>query len=831
MTILTSVLLGWSTTASAAPREMDIVFVVDGTVEHSQELLDVYRENFKETVDPEKFTVGFPSNSVYAGGYNSKEIIQAVRNAQSNRDAELIVVLGPQSAKRAASTVGGTPILAPRIFDAKLQGIGKNTQQNKSNVRNLFLLDAPYQIKDDIQMMRSLLSFNHLGVVIDEALVEALGVERLEMFYKSTSPNVRRVSIIPIGAKSKGVLSSLGSVQDGAEAIYVASAEQLSPEERAKLLSGLIQLKIPTMTRHGHQDVALGAVMGRAASSNEADRARLTALAGQQILSGTAAASLAIHYNISGTVQVNMGTAISLGVSPAWDVLAEAQIVGVEVLEDEALSLDSAMLIAEDHPMLLAADYGVNASIYEWSEFRAGYLPQLHAFVSGSTIDKDRAQRLLQLEPQVDLSAGVTFSQTLLDVPYLVRMKAKRTELHAKAQDLEALKQDMKEDVALAYLALLHSRVTEQLYRERLVEIRTLRDITRRRSDLDEMALADVAFMDGQTIQVQQKLLETQERSRSLEILFNKVVGLPVHQTVSLSDQDLLTAGLMPQEEGLLTFITDPRTFPTFLNVMREFGLSRSYEGAAAKKRMEALELEYKANKSELFLPTMSFYGNTSYHFLRDDYSPFSSVHQHFGKYNDLITVLRTNSNLMVGGQPLASDIYESTDPSSMDLLDWQVGVQVNYPIFNGLGRQSAYKKSISERDAGMASQDSLEMELDATISESFVRLNSAYRSLKLSLEAKKSVTEGFEAYATQYESGHRSVIELNAASMLAMDAQLEYINNIHTFRSNFVESLSSISALDYYGQEALRAELFEEIQDAYSERGFYIELSDERSE
>ena len=159
---------------------------------------------------------------------------------------ELVLVLGPQGATSCLKAIWNRPTLMPRVFDADLQQLERIPLKIAPIFRNLHLLDSPYQFQDDLEAMSEVLSFSHLGVIVDQGLIDTIGVgEAIEAFFKSISSGVRRVSVIPIGASSKGILADLSAIQDGAEAIYIASAEQLSAEERAKLISGLNQLKIP----------------------------------------------------------------------------------------------------------------------------------------------------------------------------------------------------------------------------------------------------------------------------------------------------------------------------------------------------------------------------------------------------------------------------------------------------------------------------------------------------------------------------------------------------------------------------------------------------------
>ena len=806
----------------AAPRDLDVAIVLDGNQDQSAELLSIYQSAFTSVIDPSEYTVRFLDGAVYEGGYSLDSLSVAYRKAQTNSDAEIVLVLGPQGAKVASQKLGSRPTLLPRVFDAELQQIGKNTTENRSNIKNLHLLDAPYQFQDDLASMSDVLNFSHLGVIVDQGLVDSIGVGEIEAFFKSISSGVRRVTVFPIGAKAKGILAHLSAIQDGAEAMYIASAEQLSVEERAKLITGLNQLKIPAMTRRGHQDVALGTIIGRSSHQMEMLRARQSALAALAIMNGQKAEQLPVHYSVSGQVQINMATAIALGISPPWSVLSEAEVVGVERLEDVGLSFTNALQMASEHPLILAAQAGSDSAAAEWVAARSGYLPQLHAFANGTTVDADRAQRLFQTLPQYDLAAGGLLTQDLLDVSKIVRIKAKKSESYAAAQDLEGLQRDLREDIALSYLSLLHARVVEQAYRERLAEIQNLRDVARRRADQDGLAKADVSFMSAQTTQLKQSLLEAQERSRALEVLFNQVTGQAINQTVSLSDQDLLTAGLSEEEERLLSYITDPRTLPTFLSAIRAFGEDRSPELAAADHRLDALAYERKAAKAAFFAPTISLYGNLSYHFLRDDYSPMQDIHSHRANYNSLLEVLRSNSNLQVGGLPLDTNLYSSRQIPSIDMMDWEAGVQVNYPLFNGLMRKANRDLTQANLEAGLSGYDNLKQEIDASISDAFITLNSDYRSLLLSKDALDSVNVGFQSYTSQYEQGLRTMLELNSASMLALDANMTYIDNVFAFRSSFVEALSSVSALDYYEDERTRTALFEALGAAYSSKGFF---------
>ncbi len=154
--------------------------------------------------------------------------------------------------------------------------------------------------------------------------------------------------------------------------------------------------------------------------------------------------------------------------------------------------------------------------------------------------------------------------------------------------------------------------------------------------------------------------------------------------------------------------------------------------------------------------------------------------------------VSRTNSDNWGSGEANGVVI-----PSRSGNFDTSIGVQLNVPIFEGLGTQSRVRQSIHTRDA---TADQLEVERRAVVRTT----RNAYRAVeagKSEVDARKqalvSAQSALDATQAGFEVGTRTIVDVLLSQQQLFAAQREYARARHDFILSGLRLKQSAGVID----------------------------------
>ena len=324
----------FSTISNAQEPEGIIIGVLlDGGNESERQKLPLYKTEISNAnIEAGRIdNVVFPENYVRQGDNTVAGVAKQFDELLKDRNVQFILTMGPIGAKvasdRGVNKRLPKPVVSPIVFDAELQGIGKNIEQNKSNIKNFYFIDAPYSILNDIEAFAEIFSFRSLGIFIDKGVAETItGVHSVRL--QKRIKFIKKIEVISIADSAEDSLGEMGSLIESSQAFYLTNLYQMNREQRKVLITGLKKLQKPAFSKEGVSDVEDGALATLLPKSFEAKRAKMVANVIQQALNGKNIGELPIHININGKFLINMATARELGISPPWGVLAEARKIG-----------------------------------------------------------------------------------------------------------------------------------------------------------------------------------------------------------------------------------------------------------------------------------------------------------------------------------------------------------------------------------------------------------------------------------------------------------------------------------------------------------------------
>ena len=496
---------------------------------------------------------------------------------------------------------------------------------------------------------------------------------------------------------------------------------------------------------------------------------------------------------------INIQTTESIGIALSWDVLAEAQQINgrtgyghiVTVGGSEELTLASVLDVSDEHPLLRAEKESSVLLQYGVKKEESKTLPTLDASIGGFLNDPDRADQSLNLIPWYNLNTGIQVHQTLFSPGAQSAIRLSEEKYRFAAENIERRKEILRQEFARAYMQLCHAFAQENGYREMLGRARNIYDIAQRRSKKDSKLQIDVLQLDAILQRYKKGVLDAQAQTRQMEIALNKVMWKPLERSIQVSKHDV-GLGIPPKEALLMRYMKDPQSFPVFAKALLERGKLSNTDIKTKKAQQEYKKIELDERKKTMFDPTIGAYGGARWNFAQ----PYD--------------------------ERFDSELLKDTI-SQRDNLDWTAGVYMQVPLFDGF-----YKKhDLSQKYAEVAQEkyfvQNAERTLEASVRQQLIELNTRYRSIMLNKRAEERAFSGFEAVLADYEQGNVAVSDVLSVHRISTESYFEHIDSLFLFRGAFISLLGDIGILDYYLDQKVSEEIFDELNTLYRQNGFTI--------
>lgn len=811
MSLLLGLMVSFSQNAWAESDELVFGILRDGDTSAEQKRVDAYiraieelRGHFGPEVD-----IRIPIEYTQPPRGLEEKTIQEEQEAKLRsmllvKELDYIIVSGPVGAKVVSefgkSRTGlSKPVFAPSVYDAKLQQLSLTKDDGTSGIKNFHFIDIPYTFEHDLTAFSEIVPFSNLAVVVDEQVVQMLG-KSLKQSLLRRFPQVRNIEILPVGSQAAPLISQLASLPETIEAIYITETYSMEEKQRKILIDNLNNLKKPTFSRLGKKDVEMGVFGGLMHQDTEELRVSfLQESIKDHYLDKVPLKDLPVSLNVYGNLMINIQTTASIGIALSWDVLAEARQINGRtgygrfgVIEGvEEMSLTSVLDISNEHPLLRAEKDRGSVLEHDIGKNAAKKLPQLDLNIGGVVNDPDRADQSLNFLPWYNIHTGVQLRQTLYSPSAQSLIRISKERYRISVDEIQRKKQSLRLDFAYSYIQLCHAIAQENAHRDVLGRARNVYDIALRRSQNDTSLQVDVLQLDAELQQYRRRVLDAQARTRQMEIALNKVMWRSLALSVRIDPQDV-TLEVPAKEALLMGYMKDPQSFPVFTKVLLERGNLSNLEMQEKRSQQEYKRFELEEAKSTVFDPTIGAYGGARWNLAQ----PYD--------------------------ERFDGDLLKDTI-AQRDNLDWTAGVYLQLPIFDG-----AYKKhELSQKYAAVANENHQVKEakrsMEAGIRQKLIDLNTWYRSIFFNKASEEKSFTGFQSILSDYERGKVDVGAVLSVQKIATNSHFEHIQSLYLFRLGFLSVLGDVGLLDYYSNQKVSKEIFDELDTVYRQNGFKI--------
>ena len=273
----------------------------------------------------------FLKDGYYSGRWNAawqNEIHQSIMNRlEKKKDVDVILALGTSAGQEMARLDTKVPVIVASTTNAVESGIVPSADDSGKD--NLIALVDPSRYRRQVEYFHAMMPFKRLGIVYENTPTgkSAVSLKEIETVAKKLS-----VELVPCTAEklfdidTDIIADTLESchrtlAEKKVDAVYLTFLSILPPELIPRVISPLLEARIPNFSQTGEDEVKCGVLLGFVGNSFEEGRYAADVLL--SISEGALPRSLSQQYRIPLQLAINLETAASIGWNPSLSTLLD----------------------------------------------------------------------------------------------------------------------------------------------------------------------------------------------------------------------------------------------------------------------------------------------------------------------------------------------------------------------------------------------------------------------------------------------------------------------------------------------------------------------------
>lgn len=766
--------------AAQASRPVRIGIVVDGPWERNDDLRDLLQREIREVLGKER-AVEFPDNAFLVGTWTLAGVHALNSRLLADPGIDMVLGMGLMTSQDLA-TRGALPkpVLAPIVIDVERQHIPFNN--GTSGVRNLSYLVYPMTFVRDLQLFREIIPIRKLVNIsskpYDEAVPPAhvtpqeigrkLGVEVTELY---------------LGFSADEVLNALPK---DADAVFVEPTLHLPPAEFRKLADGFIARRLPSFSFLGENEVRQG-IMASANPDIVPRLARRLALNIQRILEGEEPGSLPVAFTPGKRLTINMRTAYSVGVSPKWSTLLEAELVQIDSTTAGGISINLAEAIrrfSEQNLDVRAKIREVTAQANDVRIARSALLPTIDVSATGLQIDREHAEAGAM--PERSATAEASAALLLFSEPALANVSIQASLRDSREYELQITRLNTIVDGAALYINYLRTRKLFFILLDNLKLVRTNLELARVRQTTGAAGQEETLRWEAEIANLRTTAMGTQAQMNQALYGLKQVLNIPLLYVVNVAEVSLEDTSLLISSKELRSYLEDPLSFDLLSDFVTSEGARLAPELRQLDHAIDAQERALTSTRLSYFLPTVSAFGKYSDRFLKSDIvSPIK---------------LPPFTSAPPPATPAESFLYQLLGSFSFSLpgdRSWSAGIQLSLNLFNGFATRATEEKTSLILEQLRLTRQSAADKVALRIRVEMEKAKASYFSIQQAKLQQEAARKTLEIVTESYSRGGVSILNLLDAQNSALRADQVAANALYDFLIDYLSLERAIGEID----------------------------------
>ena len=769
---------------TAAIPTARIGIVSDGPCVECPEIVDLFKQEILAASALE-FDIRIPADKTVDGNWTVSGVRQAIAQLLSDADVDLVIALGAVASNEVSKHRDlKKPVIAPFVTDADIQKLPH--KGNASGIKNFNYINTLKSVDRSIQTFRDIVPFSRLAILADSFQIEAIP-ELSKLVRNLANEFTLDVNLIGVDTSAEAALKQ---IPDSTQAVFVGSLFRLTAAEFQKLTDGLIARKLPSFALWGRDDVERGLLASMVPKASLQHLARSVAVNILDILRGEDAGTLPVAFSQGEQLTINMATARAIDIYPSLSVLTEADLLNEERLDiQRKLTLEQAVQEAIAANLdLSAADRNVVAGQQQVLQARSQLLPQVDIGTKATLIDDDRARALSGANPERTWTGSATATQLLYSDKIWSNYSVEKYLQDSRTEGRDAVKLDIIEAAASAYLNVLRAKAIERIQKDNLKLVRANLERARVRVSIGIAGPDEVYRWETEIANSRQAVLDAESSRLDAMNALNRLLNRPQQELFIATETQLSDPLLVVSDKLFFNLVSKPKNFQIFRDFMVQEGLEIAPELSQIDADIAARERVLISAKRDYWLPTFSLKGN--------------------------VTELFADGG--VGTRDQAATGLNDTE--------WSAGVYATLPLFEG-GAKGADLRKTREELAGLnIFRDATAQRIEQRIHNAVNKTRTSYPGIRLSRDAAEASHRNFKLITDSYARGIKSIIDLLDAQNLALVADQREANAVYNFLVDLMSLQRAVGKFGLFLSVQEREDWLNKMEDYFNQAGVSLQ-------
>jgi len=725
--------------AAQSRPAIDVAFVHDREVSSwAQGFHDNLRDEVVRVLDID-FDVRTPDELVFTGDGTAASVRAALERALGTGGVELVIASGPLGSREAGLLEERAhPVIGAIILDPDYQGVPM--KDGSSGVVNYTYVTTGNILISDLEALARVVDYQQLAVLGSGDYVEALPAEA------ALPSEFAGVEVTKV-AGARTVDEVLAQVPVDADAVYLLPMTQLTREEIVALIDGFAARDLPVVSFMGEPDVRDGALVGAAPADWPRRVYRRVALAASRIMDGEPVAEIPVSITRDSRLFFNGATATRIGVSPPFEVIIEAVVIGEPFLPgSEEQTLAEVMAQAQAHNRDIAAgEAAVAAGAEQVGVARSVLLPQIGIGLGGSLIDQDSAEFFPTISERT-FSGDAGLTQIIWSDRAWANYTIEKHLQDARVGELDQVRLDVGLEAATAYISVLRAQTRLQIQRQNLTFSRTNLERAEVRVNAGQANRSELYRWQSKIAGEQIRVMDAAVVRRLAYFELSRVLFRPFEERLDLVDVTVDDQFKLVIDPRVDRYIEDPASLEILRDFLVEKGLAWSPEVQQFDAAILAAERAHTAATRSFWSPDIGLAGGVDHVISR-------------------------------GGAGSSFD-----DPLAPGDTTWNLGVFLSLPLFEGGARSAESRRTSQETYRLQRDREGTEQRIEQNVRSATFEVAGSRLAVDLAHNAADAAARNLELVSDQYTLGRVSLVDLIDAQTNALNSNLAVADAVNDY-------------------------------------------------
>ncbi|WP_345975935.1 TolC family protein [Sulfurimonas sp. HSL3-7] len=716
------------------------------------------------------FTLVYPSSKQYDGGWSADKIESAMDALEKDPGVDIVFAVGALSSQLALEKSGfAKPTFAPFIGRRDL--VGLTGEKAKRGIGNFNYITADTTFAEELKTFLRVVPFSKAVLLADETQYARFPgmARRAKEIAGDEGVELTLITAFSYEAPAQ-------SFPDGTEAVMIAPLPQLSPAAEQRLLAALKHRQLPSYSFAENVTVDDGVLASQQDGSEVSKRLRRAALNIYTVIQGAQAQAQPAGFEVQRQLKLNMATARAIDLSPPFAVLRDAVLLHGSEEGQERLTLkDVAEEALRNNLGIIAGQLGTQVHGETVDEVRSVLLPRMTGNLAYTQVNSDNVFVESGFYAEKSTTGALRLEQILFSEKALARLAVQKhlqvaVEAQQRMLELEVVKQAVS-----AFLKILMAQTNLRIERDNLALTDTNLVLAKGRVDAGVSDLSDVYYWQSRIATAKQRALSAEASVEQARDILNRILHRPITQRLTFEPATLDDPSLLISRNSLVEIIANEKAYRRMAAFFVEEGLRQSPELALLQAQTDAQKRQLVSDRRAYWMPDLLAYGEVSHVF--------------------------NETRAATAGFSLE------------DETDWQAGVSLSLPLFEGGARSARSARSrLSLQQLNVNTRESTAA-LEQRVRSDLHAIRSSYPAIALSKEAAEAARKSLVLIRDNYAEGTRQMTDLLVAQNASLLAEQGASNAVYGFLNDLMTLQRDVGRFDFFMEDSERDRTVERLK------------------